>query len=54
MLFRSAKILALPKGKRTGSTDLAVLKQFIQKPEVKKAFKSRGLDVLDFVKDVIA
>lgn len=52
--LKVAKILALPKGKRTGSTDLAVLKQFIQKPEIKKAFKSRGLDVLDFVKDVIA
>jgi hypothetical protein len=48
------KLLAQPKGKRTMSLDMAALKQFIQKPEVKKAFKSRGLDVMDFVKDVIA
>jgi len=52
--IKVGKILAQPKGKRTGSADLAVLKQFIQKPEIKKAFKSRGLDVMDFVKDVIA
>lgn len=52
--IKVGKILAQPKGKRSSSTDLAVLRQFIQKPEVKKAFKSRGLDVMDFVKDVIA
>lgn len=52
--LKVAKVLGLPKGQRTGSNDLAVLKQFIQKPEIKKAFKSRGLDVMDFVKDVIA
>jgi hypothetical protein len=52
--IKVGKILAQPKGKRSSSTDLAVLRQFIQKPEIKKAFKSRGLDVMDFVKDVIA
>jgi hypothetical protein len=52
--LKVAKVLAQPKGQRSKSTDLAVLKQFIQKPEIKKAFKSRGLDVMDFVKDVIA
>jgi len=52
--IKVGKILAQPKGKRSSSTDLAVLRQFIQKPEIKKSFKSRGLDVMDFVKDVIA
>ncbi len=52
--IKVGKILAQPKGQRSKSTDLVVLKQFIQKPEIKKAFKSRGLDVMDFVKDVIA
>lgn len=52
--IKVGKILAQPKGQRSKSADLAVLRQFIQKPEIKKAFKSRGLDVLDFVKDVIA
>ena len=52
--IKVGKLLAQPKGKRTMSPDMAALKQFIQKPEIKKAFKSRGLDVMDFVKDVIA
>lgn len=52
--IKVGKLLAQPKGKRTASPDMAALKQFIQKPEIKKAFKSRGLDVMDFVKDVIA
>jgi hypothetical protein len=52
--IKIGKILAQPKGQRSKSTDLAVLKQFIQRPDIKKAFKSRGLDVMDFVKDVIA
>lgn len=52
--IKVGKILAQPKGKRSTSTDLAVLKQFIQRPDIKKAFKARGLDVMDFVKDVIA
>ena len=52
--IKVGKILAQPKGQRSKSTDLVVLKQFIQKPEIKNAFKSRGLDVMDFVKDVIA
>jgi hypothetical protein len=52
--IKVGKLLSQPKGKRTMSPDMAALKQFIQKPEIKKAFKSRGLDVMDFVKDVIA
>jgi hypothetical protein len=52
--IKVGKLLSQPKGKRTASPDMAALKQFIQKPEIKKAFKSRGLDVMDFVKDVIA
>jgi hypothetical protein len=52
--IKVGKILAQPKGQRSKSTDLVVLKQFIQRPDIKKAFKARGLDVMDFVKDVIA
>jgi len=52
--IKVGKILAQPKGQRSNSTDLAVLRQFIQRPDIKKAFKARGLDVMDFVKDVIA
>jgi hypothetical protein len=52
--IKVGKILSQPKGQRSKSTDLAVLKQFIQRADIKKAFKSRGLDVMDFVKDVIA
>jgi hypothetical protein len=52
--IKVGKILAQPKGQRSKSTDLAVLRQFIQRPDIKKAFKARGLDVMDFVKDVIA
>ena len=52
--IKVGKILAQPKGQRSKSTDLAVLRQFIQRPDIKKAFKARGLDVMHFVKDVIA
>ena len=52
--IKVGKLLAQPKGQRSKSPDLIVLRQFIQKPEIKKAFKARGLDVMDFVKDVIA
>ena len=52
--IKVGKILSQPKGQRSKSTDLVVLKQFIQRPDIKKAFKARGLDVMDFVKDVIA
>ena len=52
--IKVGKILSQPKGQRSKSTDLAVLRQFIQRPDIKKAFKARGLDVMDFVKDVIA
>jgi len=52
--IKVGKLLAQPKGQRSTSPDLIVLRQFIQKPEIKKAFKARGLDVMDFVKDVIA
>jgi len=52
--IKVGKILSQPKGQRSKSPDLAVLRQFIQRPDIKKAFKARGLDVMDFVKDVIA
>jgi hypothetical protein len=52
--IKVGKILSQPKGQRSKSTDLVALKQFIQRADIKKAFKSRGLDVMDFVKDVIA
>lgn len=52
--IKVGKILSQPKGQRSKSTDLVVLRQFIQRPDIKKAFKARGLDVMDFVKDVIA
>jgi hypothetical protein len=52
--IKVGKILSQPKGQRSKSTDLAVLRQFIQRPDIKKAFKARGLDIMDFVKDVIA
>ena len=52
--IKVGKILAQPKGQRSKSTDLVVLKQFIQRPDIKKAFKASGLDVMDFLKDVIA
>ena len=52
--IKVGKLLAQPKGQRSKSPDLIVLRQFIQKPEIKKAFKARGLDIMDFVKDVIA
>jgi len=51
--IKVGKLLAQPKGKRTSSLDMAALKQFIHKPEIKKAFKSRGLNIMNFVKDVI-
>lgn len=52
--IKVGKILSQPKGQRSKSTDLVALKQFIQRADIKKAFKARGLDVMDFVKDVIA
>jgi hypothetical protein len=52
--IKVGKILSQPKGQRSKSTDLVALKQFIQRVDIKKAFKARGLDVMDFVKDVIA
>jgi hypothetical protein len=38
---------------RVKSPDLVVLKQIIGKPEVKKLFKSKGIDVMDLVSGII-
>ena len=38
---------------RVKSPDLAVVKQIINKPEVKKLFRSKGIDVMDLVSSVI-
>jgi hypothetical protein len=49
-----SKIELLTPKERTRSNDLVVLKQIIAKPEVKKLFASRGLDVMDLVSSVIS
>jgi hypothetical protein len=48
-----SKILALPKTKRASSTDLQVLKTLINRDDVKKLFKSKGVSLADLVSDVI-
>jgi hypothetical protein len=48
-----AKILALPKAKRSSSTDLQVLKVLIKRDDVKKLFKSKGVNLADLVADAM-
>jgi hypothetical protein len=48
-----SKILALPKAKRASSTDLQVLKTLINRDDVKKLFKSKGVSIPNLVADII-
>jgi len=48
-----AKIVKLPKAKRTSSDDMKVLKQLINREDVKKLFKNKGVSLKDIVADVI-
>lgn len=49
-----AKLEKMPAKDRAKSPDLAVVKQIISKPEVKKLFKAKGIDVLDLVSSIIS
>jgi hypothetical protein len=48
-----AKLEKMSVKDRIKSPDLAVVKQIINKPEVKKLFRSKGIDVMDLVSSVI-
>jgi hypothetical protein len=48
-----AKLEKMSTKDRAKSPDLAVVKQIINKPEVKKLFRSKGIDVMDLVSSVI-
>ena len=48
-----AKLEKMSTKERAKSPDLAVVKQIINKPEVKKLFKAKGIDVMDLVSSVI-
>jgi hypothetical protein len=48
-----SKLEKLSSKDRAKSTDMMVLKQIIGKPEVKKLFRSKGIDVMDLVSSVI-
>ena len=49
-----AKIMALPKAKRSTSNDVQVLKVLINRDDVKKLFKAKGVNLNDLVSDVIS
>lgn len=49
-----AKIMALPKTKRSASTDMQVLKTLINRDDVKKLFKAKGVSLSDIVADIIS
>jgi hypothetical protein len=49
-----AKIMALPKTKRSASTDMQVLKTLINRDDVKKLFKAKGVSLTDLVSDIIS
>lgn len=49
-----SKLEKLSPKERAASTDMVVLKQIISKPEVKKLFKAKGIDVLALVSSVIS
>ena len=49
-----AKISALPKPKRSASTDMQVLKALINRDDVKKLFKAKGVSLTDLVADIIS
>jgi hypothetical protein len=48
-----SKIKALQKPKRAASNDMQVLKSLIQRDDVKKLFKAKGVSLTDLVADVI-
>jgi len=48
-----SKLEKLSSKDRAKSTDMVVLKQIVGKPEVKKLFRSKGIDVMDLVSSVI-
>ena len=48
------KLEDMPAFKRSKSLDMSVLKQIIAKPEIKKLFSSKGIDIKDLVSSVIA
>ena len=48
-----AKLEKMSAKDRAQSPDLAVVKQIINKPEVKKLFKSKGINVMDLVSSII-
>jgi len=48
-----AKIAALPKNKRSSSSDMSVLKTLIKRDDVKKLFKAKGVNLNALVSDII-
>jgi hypothetical protein len=48
-----AKLEKMSPKDRAKSMDLVVVKQIINKPEVKKLFRSKGIDVMDLVSSII-
>ena len=48
-----SKISKLKKDKRSSSDDFKVLKQLINRDDVKKLFKSQGVSLKDLVSDII-
>jgi len=49
-----AKLEKMSTKDRAKSMDLVIVKQIINKPEVKKLFRSKGIDVMDLVSSVIS
>jgi hypothetical protein len=49
-----AKIMALQKPKRAASNDMQVLKALINRDDVKKLFKAKGVSLTDLVADIIS
>jgi hypothetical protein len=49
-----AKIMALQKPKRSASNDMQVLKALINRDDVKKLFKAKGVSLTDLVADIIS
>lgn len=54
ILSKVAKLSLLDKSQQIKSPDLAILKNIINKPEVIRLFRTKGINVKDLVKDVIA
>ena len=49
-----SKIKALQKPKRSASNDMQVLKALINRDDVKKLFKAKGVSITDLVADIIS